>query len=63
VRHWQRHDVLVSVSDITDIEADPARVVVVSKDDRKHPHAGAAPARGKRSDDRGGADPGGTRRG
>lgn len=40
MRHWQRHDVLVAVTDIVRVERDPTRVVVVTKD-RQHPHAGA----------------------
>ncbi len=54
VRYWHRHDLLVAATDIIDIETEPARIVVVARDDRQHPQAGAGTPGRRGKDGRGG---------
>ncbi|WP_353508045.1 hypothetical protein [Intrasporangium sp.] len=37
-RRLQRHDLLIDVADVTEIRLDPARIIVATRDDRRHPH-------------------------
>lgn len=34
----QRHDLLIPVAEVTEIRLDPARIIVATRDDRRHPH-------------------------
>ena len=37
-RRLQRHDLLIHVSEVTEIRLEPSRIIVATRDDRRHPH-------------------------
>lgn len=37
-RRIQRHDLLIPVGEVNEIRLDPARIIVATRDDRRHPH-------------------------
>jgi sporulation protein YlmC with PRC-barrel domain len=37
-RRIQRHDLLIPVTEVTEIRPDPTRIIVATRDDRRHPH-------------------------
>ena len=41
-RRLQRHDLLIAVGEVREIDTEPPRVVVETRDDRRHPHHDAA---------------------